>query len=95
MQQSGLCTLHFEMRVSIHVHGFMCRRAIEVAPSAKVAAILEGNLGALLMSAGKLREALQTMDESIAKSASIGSLKTDANVGKRDSHNASKAGFHA
>lgn len=63
----------------------LSRRAIAVAPTKAFAALLEGNLGALLMSAGRLPEALKWMEKGIASSTAEQQLDSAAGVGRNPS----------
>jgi hypothetical protein len=55
------------------------RVAIKTSPNKLVASTLMGNLGALLMSGGRMQEALEQLDESISLGSSLGDMSL-ANV---------------
>jgi len=54
------------------IEDFSCRAAIKASPNQFVASTLTGNLGALLMSGGRMQEALDQLDDCIAVSATLG-----------------------
>lgn len=55
------------------------RGAIRASPNELAASTLMGNLGALLMSGGRMQEALEQLDESISLGTSLGDMSL-ANV---------------
>lgn len=60
--------------------------AIKHAPNAAIAATLEGNLGALLMSAGRLKEALALIKDSITHGNVVGEPVAENTAGALHSH---------
>ena len=60
-----------------------CRGAIAVSPNIFATSVLMGNLGALLLSAGQLREALQELEKAIQLGIQIGSTAQANTAGKK------------
>ena len=50
---------------------YCCRAAVALAPTTTAAGAIWGNLGALLMSAGRLQEAVEALDRSLRDSVEL------------------------
>ena len=64
-----------------------CRAAIAAAPNDFAVSVLSGNLGALLLSAGRLPEALEELEITIQIGGRVGKIAEAHTAGEAERHN--------